>query len=68
MSEKFIELNTYRNAGSLPELEGRDAQVNWAESIRLKAIAKYKQAGKDAPTALTKTTSSKWFIDNRERL
>lgn len=55
-------------ARELPELEGSDAQVSWAENIRQKAIAKYKQSGKDIPAALIETTSAKWFIDNQKNL
>lgn len=54
------------DANTLPELQGSDRQVEWAVSIREKAIAKFKKANAEIPEALTKTTSAKWFIDNQD--
>lgn len=52
----------------LPELEGSTKQVDWAMSIREKYLAKLKNAGKEIPKRIRTETSSKFYIDNRERL
>lgn len=56
------------DANTLPELEGSQKQIDWAVSIREKAIAKFKKANKEIPEMLTKATDAKWFIDNRDSL
>ena len=55
------------DAESLPELEGSDKQVSWAISIREKAIAKLKLAGKAIPDWFHTETSAKKYIDNRDK-
>ena len=55
------------DAESLPELEGSDKQVSWAISIREKAIAKLKLAGKAIPNWFYTESSAKVFIDNRDK-
>ena len=55
------------DAESLPELEGSDKQVSWAISIREKAIAKLKLAGKAIPDWFYTETSAKVLIDNRDK-
>ena len=69
--EEFNDLNGLivgETVRELPRLEGSDTQVSWAENIRQKAIAKYKQSGEDIPLPLLKTTSAKWWIDNRSNI
>ncbi len=55
------------DAESLPELEGSDKQVSWAISLREKAIAKLKLAGKAIPNWFYTESSAKVFIDNRDK-
>lgn len=66
--ENLISLIVVDDANKLPELEGSTKQVDWAVSIREKAIAKFKKDNKEIPEILTKTSDAKWFIDNRDSL
>lgn len=56
------------DAESLPELEGSEKQIPWAMSIREKAIAKLKLAGKAIPDWFYTETSAKKYIDNRDKI
>lgn len=56
------------DTSELPELEGSVKQVGWAESIREKIIAKFKQAGVSSPAYVKAETSAKWYIDNRNNI
>ena len=67
-SDNLSSLILGKDALSLPELQGSQKQIDWAFQIREKAIAKYKQEGKDIPTTLSQTIDAKWFIDNRNSL
>lgn len=67
-SENLASLIVGENADSLPELQGSQKQINWAFQIREKAIAKFKEAGRDIPITLSQTVDAKWFIDNRNVL
>lgn len=55
------------DAESLPELEGSERQIPWAMSIREKAIAKLKLAGKSIPRSFYTQISAKAWIDNRDK-
>lgn len=61
----------------LPELEGSEKQIAWAESIREKAIAKIFKAQKPTELEMIQCvleaydpilTQSKWWIDNRANI
>lgn len=52
----------------LPELEGSQKQIDWAQSIRTRFVAALKQAQKDIPDWVTSNTSAKFWIDNRTKL
>lgn len=66
-SDTLPSLVVGNDAESLPELEGSEKQVSWAFSIREKAIAKLKLAGKAIPDWFYTETSAKKYIDNRDK-
>lgn len=67
-SDNLNSLIVGSEADTLPQLEGSQKQIDWALSIREKAIAKFKKANKEIPEILTQTTEAKWFIENRNSL
>ncbi|MFN6199715.1 MAG: hypothetical protein AN483_19365 [Aphanizomenon flos-aquae MDT14a] len=67
-SQNLSALIVGEQANTLPELEGSQKQIDWALSIREKAIAKFNKANGEIPETLTKTTSAKWFIENKDSL
>lgn len=52
----------------LPELEGSQKQIEWAESIRMQLVAKLKQSNKEMPNWVLTETSAKFWIDNRAKV
>ena len=56
------------DAESLPELEGSDKQIDWAFSIREKAIAKLKLQQKPIPDWFFTEKSAKIWIDKRDEI
>jgi hypothetical protein len=56
------------DAESLPELEGSDKQIDWAFSIREKAIAKLKLQQKPIPDWFFTEKSAKIWIDKRDKI
>ena len=68
------ELRDFRSAVILPELEGTEKQIIWAEGIRDKFIQaigdRITNWGKDSAAyeGLSRTCSAKTWIDNRDKL
>jgi hypothetical protein len=56
------------DAESLPELEGSDKQIDWAFSIREKAIAKLKLQQKPIPDWFFTEKSAKIWIDKHDKI
>jgi|694.fasta_scaffold02674_45 hypothetical protein len=56
------------DAESLPELKGSDKQIDWAFSIREKAIAKLKLQQKPIPDWFFTEKSAKIWIDKRDEI
>lgn len=68
--ERRIELDNAKNKAQteqLPTLQGSEKQINWAESIRRKALDKINQT-QDLIDKIKGQTLAKWFIDNRSAL
>lgn len=52
----------------LPELEGSEKQINWANSIRAEYFSKVVASDKSIPDFIKNQTSAKFWIDNRNKI
>ena len=51
-----------------PAFEGSQKQCSWADSIRMKFVAKLKQSGKEIPSWVREKKQASFWIDNRSKL